>query len=138
MEESMTRSRKVLACLFLFAVIGVGMAALAPSPALPVVEAAAVTRCGWFVNPTPGNAWLIDAAGEWIIGAQGRFQAEGEWPEFIDSRWVATNGNYGYGCACMKVDSNARSKRITRIYSANSRPLSSCRNDRAIKNKEPN
>ncbi len=133
----MTRSRKLAVCLFLFAVIAVGLATLAPPPILPVVEAAAVTRCGWFVNPTPRNAWLIDSAGEWTIGVQGGFQADGDWPEFSDSRWVATNGNYGHGCACMKV-STGRNRRVLRIYSAYSRPLSACRNDRAIRNKEPN
>src|SRR6266536_2441789 len=40
------------------------------------------TRCGWFSNPTPANAWLWDREGEWIIGVQGDFQAEGEWPYF--------------------------------------------------------
>lgn len=136
----MTRFRIMVATLMLTAAIGLSMATLPSSPVLPVVEAAeiaAVSRCGWFVNPTPGNAWLIDAAGEWTIGVQGGFQAAGNWPDFPDARWVATNGNYGYGCACMKVNFNARNKRITRIFSSYSRPLSACRNDRAIRNDEP-
>ncbi|MGO4778074.1 DUF4087 domain-containing protein, partial [Lysobacter sp. 2RAB21] len=50
--------------------------------ALPVLEAmakgksasakaAVENRCGWFVNPSPANAWLIDRDGEWIIATQG-------------------------------------------------------------------
>jgi len=31
------------------------------------------TRCGWFSNPTPANAWLWDREAEWIIGVQGGF-----------------------------------------------------------------
>ena len=60
-------------------------------------------RCGWFENPTPGNAWLTDKDGEWLIGAQGGYQAEGDWAEFSDDQWVKTNGYYGYGCTCMQV-----------------------------------
>lgn len=97
----------------------------------------AETRCGWFVNPTPANAWLIDADGEWIIGTQGGEQAEGDWPEFSKSQWVKTNINYGYGCACMKVEVNKSDERITRIISGTARPLSTCRKDKAIKGKEP-
>ena len=136
----MTRFRIMVATIMLTTAIGLSLATLPSSPILAVVEAseiAAVSRCGWFVNPTPGNAWLIDGAGEWIIGVQGGFQARGAWPSFSAARWVETNGNYGYGCACMKVDSNASSGRIIRIYSASSRPLSTCRNDRAIRGSEP-
>lgn len=133
----MTRILKLGACLLLFAMISTVIAMLAPMPLVVAVEAAAVTRCGWFVNPTPANAWLIDAAGEWTVSVQGGHQADGNWPEFSDSRWVETNGHYGYGCACMKVSTD-RNRRVQRIYSAYSRPLSACRSDRAIRNREPN
>ena len=36
------------------------------------------TRCGWFSNPTPSNAFLSDRHGEWIIGLQGGHQAKGD------------------------------------------------------------
>jgi hypothetical protein len=39
------------------------------------------TVCGWFENPTPGNASLQDRTGEWVIGIQGGHQDEGDWPE---------------------------------------------------------
>lgn len=133
----MIRTQKLGACLFLFVSISIGIAMLAPGPLVPAVEAAAATRCGWFVNPTPANAWLIDAAGQWIIAVQGGHQADGDWPEFSNSRWVETNGSHGYGCACMKVSTD-RNRRVQRIYSAYSRPLSACRSDRAIRNREPN
>lgn len=106
---------------------------LAEGPVYSVAE----TRCGWFVNPTPANAWLIDAGGEWIIGTQGGEQAEGDWPEFKGSQWVKTNINYGYGCACMKVETNKAEERITRIISGNAKALSACRKDKALTGKEP-
>lgn len=97
----------------------------------------AETRCGWFVNPTPANAWLIDAAGEWIVATQGGEQADGDWPEFKPSQWIKTNGNYGYGCACMSVTTRKSDERITRIHSGYAKALSACRNDKALKGKEP-
>jgi hypothetical protein len=92
-------------------------------------------RCGWFENPTPGNAWLADKDGEWLVGIQGGHQADGDWPDFKPSQWVRTNrpSSYGYGCACMKVSVDAKEHAITKIHSASARPLSACRNDRALK-----
>jgi hypothetical protein len=43
-------------------------ATLALASAAP---AEAVQRCGWFDNPTSGNAWLYDRDGEWTVGIQG-------------------------------------------------------------------
>lgn len=91
------------------------------------------TRCGWFANPTPANAWLNDKDGEWTIGVQGGYQAEGDWPDFSDSQWVKTNVNYGYGCACMSVKVNRQTHQITEIKKATARPLSVCRADHALK-----
>lgn len=97
-------------------------------------EAKFETRCGWFDNPTPANASLHDRDGEWIIGVQGGYQVEeGEWPSFGPRQWVKTNGNYGYGCACMEVRVDRESGRVLEIKSARARPLAACRRDRALK-----
>lgn len=90
-------------------------------------------RCGWFSNPTPGNAWLNDKDGEWLVGAQGGYQAEGDWADFKDSQWVKTNINYGYGCTCMTVTTDKKEKRILKIVKATARPLSACRKDKKLK-----
>ena len=90
-------------------------------------------RCGWFDNPTPGNAWLMDRDGEWVIGIQGGYQAEGEWPTFTNSQWIKTNGGYGYGCACLKVIADQKTREVSRIISTRAVPLSQCRRDRALK-----
>ena len=91
------------------------------------------TRCGWFSNPTPANASLYDREAEWIIGVQGGHQAEGDWPEFGSRQWVKTNGHYGYGCACMRVQTNSKTHEVSRIESAQARALSACRKDAALK-----
>ena len=91
-------------------------------------------RCGWFDNPSPGNAWLHDRDGEWAISIQGQRQAEGRWPKFKDSQWVQTgSGSSGYGCACLKVQTNAESREILKILVAYSKPLSACRRDKTLK-----
>lgn len=89
-------------------------------------------RCGWFVNPTPANAWLNDKDGEWIIGVQGGFQAEGDYPDFPDDQWVKTNVNYGYGCACIRGKFDNDSKKILEILSSTIKPLSACKKDASL------
>lgn len=91
-------------------------------------------RCGWYSNPTPGNHWLTDREREWTIGTQGGFQARGmdNMPDLTTNGWVNTNGNYGYGCACMRVRTDRRNARITQVYSARAVPLAQCRRDRRL------
>ena len=88
--------------------------------------------CGWFDNPTPANAWLIDRQGEWLIGVQGGHQASGDWPRFRSSRWVRRNGHYGHGCACLRVLTDASTHTVTTILSSWSRPLAICRSDSTL------
>jgi hypothetical protein len=91
------------------------------------------TRCGWFENPSPGNAWLHDRDGEWTIAIQGTYEARGDWPRFKDSQWVPVNRSYGYGCACIRAVVDAKTSQVVRIISAKARPLGACRRDRALK-----
>jgi hypothetical protein len=107
-----------------------------PRPTVASLIAADETRCGWFSNPTPANAWLIDRDGEWTIGVQGGHQAEGDWPDFKPSQWVETNVHYGYGCACLRVNVNKQTHEVMEIKSARARPLSQCRRDPALKKLE--
>lgn len=97
----------------------------------------AQTRCGWFDNPTPGNASLFDPDGEWIIGIQGGHQAGGDWPDFTASQWVNTNRSYGYGCACLDVIADPRTHEVARIHSARARALGVCRRNPALKGLRP-
>jgi len=101
---------------------------LAPVAAGPALTE---TRCGWLINPTPGNWWLIDADGEWTIGEQGGYQA----PGFDEAPWagqreqVPVNRNYGYECACMAVTSDPDTMTIARVISVRSKPLQACKDD---------
>ena len=114
--------RRLSACLLLC--LCAATAAAAPRGTL---------RCGWFENPTPGNAWLNDRDGTWTIGVQGGHQAKGDWPDFPDARWLRTNGSYGYGCACLRVVAARGSQDVSRILSARSLPLQRCRSDARLK-----
>ncbi|MGJ7903596.1 DUF4087 domain-containing protein [Lysobacter sp. 1R34A] len=98
--------------------------------ATPASRTALQNRCGWFINPTPANAWLEDRDGSWTIALQGGHQADGDWPEFAEKDFVHTNGaSYGYGCACMKVKADRKTMTVLRIASAQSKPLAQCRRD---------
>lgn len=97
----------------------------------------AETRCGWFANPTPANFVLTDAHDSWWLAAQGTSGAPGfydaleagGWP----SEWVAVNGSYGFGCACVEGEfgpiGTGDVLRITRMEPL---PLSRCEADPAI------
>ena len=120
----MTRIPRAAALLLLMVPIGAAAPAGLPKPEL---------RCGWIVNPTPANWWLTDAQGQWVIGTQGGEQAEGidNIPDLSEKNWVTTNGGYGYGCGCMRVDVDRHDQRIRRIHSVTQKRLAVCRADRA-------
>ena len=107
---------------------------MAPFFLLALLAAAPQTRCGWLQNPTPANWWLIDRDGEWLIGAQGGYQAPGmdNMPDMTTRGWSAVGGNYGYGCACMTVTTDRAGRRVTRILAATPVPLRQCRADRRL------
>lgn len=94
----------------------------------------AENRCGWLQNPTPGNWWLTDRDATWIIMAQGGFEADGMdlIGDISAGDYVATNGNYGYACACMDVMTDTESTRITMIHSFRQIPISKCSRDSAL------
>ena len=131
MAERLVRPRlMVVVCLLLAGVAFAG--------GWPVSEGAPAaqkfeTRCGWWDNPTPANASLLDREAEWIVSVQGGHQAEGDWPSFGPKQWVETNGHYGYGCACLRMRADPETNRVLEIESARARPLSACRRDRALK-----
>jgi hypothetical protein len=91
-------------------------------------------RCGWLHNPTPGNWWLIDRHGEWILATQGGESPAGmdDMPDMSGAGWVETNGHYGHGCACMTVTADPAGPRVVRISSIEPKPLKQCRNDPAL------
>jgi len=90
-------------------------------------------RCGWFDNPSPGNATLSDRDGEWTVAMQGAASAEGDWPMFKRGQWVHTgHSSQGYGCACLKVRETEDEQRITHILGARAKALSACRRDKAL------
>ncbi|WP_295911416.1 DUF4087 domain-containing protein [uncultured Xanthomonas sp.] len=135
--DVMNPSRPVLRFASVFGAALAAMTGLcAVADATP--PAGAVTRCGWFDNPSPGNATLVDKDGEWTVGQQGGHQAEGTWPTFSQARWVATGtGSAGYGCACLKVHARDDSREVTAIESATAQPLKTCRQDKALRGREP-
>ena len=106
----------------------------APTPTPAPAAAAQSRRCGWLHNPTPGNWWLTDRDGQWILGTQGGRQVEGmdEIPDMSGPEWQETNGYYGYGCACLTLTVDPSSREVIRIGSAEPKPLKQCRADKRL------
>lgn len=89
------------------------------------------TRCGYLVNPTPANWFLKDAEGTWTISRQGGYQAPGRdnMHSLQGVEYVKINGNHGYTCACLDVDTDSSQMKITWIQSSKALPLSTCQED---------
>jgi hypothetical protein len=114
-----------------------GRAALLALPALVLLAGAAGAaerRCGWLWNPTPGNFWLEDRDGRWMLSALGAAGVPGmdDIPDMTTRGWVATNGAYGYGCACLMVETDRAGRRVRRLLSAEPLPLSRCQEDPSL------
>ena len=102
------------------------------------------TRCGWYTNSSPDNLSLTDKAGTWWITSQN--EANGpdvknaeKAPEFDPNQFIETNvpgTGYGYGCACLKVETQATTHRITVVYSGKVLPLSVCKKDKSLQSPE--
>lgn len=92
-------------------------------------------RCGWLHNPTPANWWLTDRDGQWTLSTQGMGSAPG-WEDIGGGdhgrEWVATNGSYGYGCACATMRVDRRRGEVREITALTPRPLKACRADRKL------
>ncbi|MCJ8509358.1 DUF4087 domain-containing protein [Rhizobium lemnae] len=109
--------------------------AIAAFIAINTAAQAAENRCGWIVNPTPGNYWLDDKEGSWTIMTQGSdVEAKGaeKMPDFSAGQFVRTNGYYGYACTCMSVDVDRSEKRITQIFSVKQLTLAKCKGDKSL------
>lgn len=120
--------------LFLVPTVLAGIAFLAPE------ALAAENRCGWYQMPTPGDLWLTDKDATWSITSQGQASgpdAEGvdNAPDFDPKQFVKTQDpgmDYGYGCACMEVETDAKDQRITKVISGHILPLADCKNDKTL------
>lgn len=140
MNRSVAGLRAALAVCLVSAVAALAGATTTPPPqpaAAPPAGAGAqfATRCGWFSNPTPANISLHDSEDEWVVGVQGGHQVENDWPwpEFKPRQWVKTNGNYGYGCACLEMRVDDETHEVLEIRSTRAKTLAACRQDRALK-----
>jgi hypothetical protein len=103
-------------------------------------------RCGWIQNPTPGNYWLDDGEGSWILMTQGsEIEPLGmeNMPDFTTGEFVKTNGYYGYACGCIEAETERSGDfgdsflgRISAIYAVKQLPISQCRADKALPSPE--
>lgn len=109
--------------------------------ALPTHVMSAEKRCGWLENPTPANLWLIDNDSEWTLSIQGtgfiNEDSMDNMPIIDDKEFVRTNGNYGFSCVCLTVETNKDTSEIVEVYSGEQLLLKQCLEDPNIYNKIP-
>jgi hypothetical protein len=100
-------------------------------PSRSAIRAVTARRCGWLHNPTPGNWWLEDSAGEWVLATQGGRQAGGmdELPDMSAQEWEEVNGHYGYGCACLTLTADPETREVAVVARPEPKPLAQCRAD---------
>lgn len=107
----------------------------------PVQAKKAEKRCGWLENPSPANHWLIDADGEWTLSVQGTSLGEdigiGQLPPLNSKDSVRTNGEYGFACVCLQLDTDPVSHTVLKIYGGKQLPLKQCLEDPAIRGQTP-
>ncbi len=94
-------------------------------------------RCGWWDNPTPGNASLTDRDGEWTVAMQGMYEAAGDGPRFSPAQEAPRGASHTHGCACLSVRADRASMFVYSIADAKPLALSVCRADPKLKGKEP-
>jgi len=104
---------------------------------MPLAVFAKESRCGWLENPSPANYWFTDKDGEWTISIQGDKSAIGmeKLAGFPDNEFIQTNVGYGYGCACITIDTNFGKREVIKIYKFNPISLQRCKSDKKLKNK---
>lgn len=110
---------------------------------IPLYTFAAEQRCGWLFNPTPANLWLIDKDKQWILSTQGGYSMDDEsmdnipWPSENEDEYVRTNGNYGFSCACLSVETDKREGVVLRVISGEHLLLKRCLEDPVLFKKIP-
>ncbi len=126
--------RRLARCAGIVAVLLPLAAAGGPAASEATPAAGRVKLCGWIENPTPANWSLVDRDGEWVMGEQGGYQAPGldALPDLTESRWVATNGSYGYGCGCLAATIDRKAKQVTHIYGFKQQSIAACRADHKL------
>ena len=107
--------------------------------AIALPASARENRCGWYMNPTPGNLLLLDKDDEWWITSQMQGNgpdaegADAKAPNFDDKQYVKTQSNgYGYGCACLDVETDPKAKKITKVYGGTIKPIAQCKADKSL------
>lgn len=110
-----------------------GVAAMGRTFNFQITGEAAETRCGWVINPTPGNWSLIDADQEWILASRGGIDTPGmdNMVDFTEGDGVVTDGaSYGNGCACLRVEVSDGT--ITKIMSVRQLRRRNCKDDQKL------
>lgn len=107
-----------------------------PSKAKPATGSALAETCGWLVHPADRTYSLIESGTTWSIQKPDDFSSAAGWqggPEFATDKWIATDGPYGYGCACLNIIKSVGARMVTRYEGGRAMPLAWCRSEPGLK-----
>lgn len=102
----------------------------APSAFAKTSSAEVQKRCGWMSNPSPGNLWLNDQDGTWVIWRQGDYRAKGDIKMTVrDDQFVDINFSYGFYCGCITGTFDSNTSEVKTIKSSEVKLLKDCLKD---------
>lgn len=116
---------------------GVFSAAIGAILLLPCMSAHAEQRCGYYISSAPDDLELIDKDATWTIktpNQQAGNDAGGleRLPSVTDGRYMFKQFDTRVGCACLNVETDVKTSRITRVESGHGIPWKRCESDKAL------
>lgn len=113
------------------------LAGLSAAVLLSPLAAHAQRRCGYLISAAKDDVQLIDKDASWTIRSPHQkagpdAQGMTHLPSLYDKRYMSVSDDQRYGCACLEVETDTSTSRITKVLSGEGVPFKRCENDSAL------
>ncbi|MFL9887751.1 DUF4087 domain-containing protein [Paraburkholderia agricolaris] len=104
---------------------------------LSCVDSHAERRCGYYSSSAPDDLLLMDKDDSWKIKSPKQQDGRdalglGHLPAVNDPRYMFWHVDTQVGCACLNVETHAKTSTITKVYSGSGVSWKQCEADRAL------
>ncbi|WP_175926299.1 DUF4087 domain-containing protein [Burkholderia cepacia] len=94
-------------------------------------------RCGYYISSAPNDLELIDKDATWTIKTPNQQSGKdadglGNLPSVSDRRYMFRHFDTRIGCACLNVETDAKTARITRVDSGKGISWKRCESDKTL------